>query len=206
MRIRLLLAVVALAGTWAPVATAQDFGVMESAETIQRGNFKLVGYPMLVFGDDGADDAFGFALRGGYGFTDRFDAELAAAFHDGFAAFGANLELLLLGPRPGGTGTSLSVRGGAHLLTGGDAGADGPGLDLSAILSTHLAERLELVGALDFTQLFRDDPVEDLQTLHLVPGIEARLTRDLDFLAELGVALDDDAAPYLSAGFSYYLR
>jgi hypothetical protein len=55
-------------------AAAQDFGLMNSAETINRGNFKLTANPILVFGKGNADNEVGVAVAGGYGFGDRFDA------------------------------------------------------------------------------------------------------------------------------------
>ena len=41
--------------------------------------------------------------------------------------------------------------------------------------------------------------------LHLVPGIEYRLSDDLDFLAEVGIALNDNARSYASVGLAMYL-
>ena len=64
-------------------AAAQDFGVMNSAETINKGNFKLTGYPMVVFGKDNSDNQTGVAVAGGYGFTDRFDVEAKVAVSPG---------------------------------------------------------------------------------------------------------------------------
>ena len=64
---------------------------MESAETINKGNFKLRANPMLVFGK-GQDRQLGAAILVGYGFTPRFDAEGAAAFYDGRTFFGGNVE------------------------------------------------------------------------------------------------------------------
>ncbi len=55
------------------LAHAQDFGVMESAETIDRGNFKLKVNPMFILGD--GDTRTGIVGGVGYGFTDRLDVE-----------------------------------------------------------------------------------------------------------------------------------
>jgi len=41
--------------------------------------------------------------------------------------------------------------------------------------------------------------------MHLVPGIEYRLSDDLDFLAEFGIALNDDSRSYASVGLALYL-
>ena len=73
-----------------PRAGAQDFGVMESAETINRGNFKLTINPIFIFSD--GDDLTGVAIKGGYGFTSRFDMEGKAAFYDGAWSAGADAE------------------------------------------------------------------------------------------------------------------
>ena len=206
MNVRLAIVWFALSAVGASAASAQTFGIMESAETIQRGNFKLAGYPVFVLGDDGVDDELGVVLRGGYGFTDRFDAELGAAFYDGLTLFGGNVEVGLIqsfGRTPG-TGFDLALRGGVHLVDG--EGDPVPGLELAALASTHLANRLELVGAVHYNRTFLDDPAEDLSTVHLVPGVEFRLAETLDFLAEFGLGLDDDASNYLSAGLALYLR
>ena len=42
--------------------------------------------------------------------------------------------------------------------------------------------------------------------MHLVPGLEYRLGSDLDFLAEFGLALNDDSRSYVSVGLALYLR
>lgn len=190
-------------GATAPGA-AQDFGVMESAEIIQRGNIKITGYPVFVLGGDGVEGDVGGVLRGGYGFSDRVDGELGVALYDGAVLFGGNLEAALLRARQRARGVDLSVRAGVYLLRG-DA-PDATGLDLAALLSTHLTPDLELVGSLDFDRRFYDAPLQDVNTLHLVPGVEYRVSRYLDLLAEFGLALDDDATNYLAAGLAVYLR
>jgi len=204
MRIRGMLAALGVLTLAAGSAEAQDFGVMESAEIIETGNFKLAGYPILVFGDDGVDDELGFAVRGGYGFSDRFDAELGVAFLGDLLFLGVNGELLLVGPPPGTAGASLSARGGVHYVQSDME--DAPGLDLAAILSAPLGQRIEFVGALDYGRRFLDDPLEDVNTFHLVPGVEVAITEQLDLLAEFGFGLNDEASHYLSAGLAFYLR
>src|SRR5690606_22660445 len=92
-------------------AVAQDFGVMNSAETINKGNFKLLGNPMVIFGKNGADNAMGIAVAGGYGFTDRFDAEAKVALFDGVKFMGFDAEYWLV---KGGQ-VDVSLIGGAHL-------------------------------------------------------------------------------------------
>lgn len=204
MSSRSLAVAVAFVLLGASAGAAQDFGVMESAEIIQRGNLKFTGYPVFVLGDGGAGDNWGVVLRGGYGFTDRLDGELGVALYDGATLFGGNLEIALLRARRMVGGVDLSARGGAHLVRG-DA-ADATGLDLAALLSTRVTPNLELVGSLDFNRNFYEEPVQDVSTLHLVPGVEYRLGRHLDLLAEFGVGLNEDAANYLSAGLALYFR
>jgi len=204
MRFRAMAAALALGVLGAAQAAAQDFGVMESAETIQRGNFKLVGYPVLVLGEGEADNTVGVVVRGGYGFTDRVDVELGAAFYDGVTYLGANAEYWLLRAAPGTSALNVSVRGGAHLAQGD--GADATGLDLAALTSFRLTPRAELLAALDYTHTLLDEPLDDDGRLYLVPGLEYGISRNLDFLAEFGLALDDGTANYLSAGLAFYLR
>ena len=204
MRFRAALCSFALLAFAASGAAAQGFGVMESAETIQRGNFKLVGYPMIVLGEGDLDNEVGLVLRGGYGFTDRFDAEIGVGLYDDVTFLGANAELWLLRAPRGTTGLNFSARGGAYLVQ--SDGEDGTGLNLAGILSTRFTPQLEFVGALDYNQLFYDGPIGDISTLHIVPGFEYRVTRNLDFLGEFGVALSDDASHYLAVGLAYYLR
>ena len=205
MRIRWMLpvlAMVVLGGS----AQSQDFGVMESAETINPGNFKLMGYPMLVFGKDGADDEFGLALRGGYGFSNNFDAEVKVSFFDGLTFLGADAEFWLLK----GGNLDVSLSGGAHLAFGGDEFYDSTGIDLTGLVSTHLSDKFELYGGLDFAFEFLSDVPDGFDdsftTIHLVLGIEYKLTEDLDLDAEFGIALNEDSNNYLAAGFAYYIR
>lgn len=188
----------------ASAGAAQDFGVMESAEIIQTGNFKFTGYPMFILGEDGADGDVGAVLRAGYGFSNMLDGELLLGLYDGATLFGGNLELALIraGLRQG--GINLAARGGVHLVSA--EVADATGLDLALLLSTNLSPNLELVGALDFNQNFYDEPFQDVSTLHIVPGIEYRLGRTLDLLGEVGIGLNDNAANYVAVGLAFYLR
>ncbi|HEX8273119.1 MAG TPA: hypothetical protein VF615_10810 [Longimicrobiaceae bacterium] len=204
MMVRAFAAALALGLLGAASAGAQDFGVMESAETIQRGNFKLVGYPVLVLGEGDADNTLGVVVRGGYGFTDRLDLEIGAAFYDGATFLGANAEYWLLRAAPGTSALNLSVRGGVHLAQ--REGDDATGLDLAALTSFRLTPRAELLAALDYTHTLLDEPLDDDGALYLVPGLEYGISRNLDFLAEFGLGLDDDAPNYLSAGLAFYLR
>jgi Outer membrane protein beta-barrel domain len=182
-------------------ASAQDFGVAESAETINTGNFKLSVNPMFVFPDD-ADNEIGVGLRFGYGFTPRFDMEAKAAFYDGLYFLGGDFEYWLVKNR------AWDVSGGAGLhIARGDFVADSTGVDLTLLASRHIARRLEFYGALDLAiESVDDDEGEDFTTVHLVPGIEYAISDDLDFVAEAGFSLNDDGSHYVSVGLSYYIR
>jgi hypothetical protein len=201
VRYRLLVLVGALFVLTPLTARAQDFGVMESAETINTGNFKLSVNPMFVFPDVG-DNEIGVGLRFGYGFTPRFDMEAKAAFYDGLTFFGGDFEYWLVKNRP------WDVSGGAGIhFARGDAFADSTGIDLTLLASTHIARRLEFFGGLDIAiEEVDDDQGEDFTTFHLVPGIEYAISDDLDFVAEGGFSLNDDGSHYFSVGLSYYIR
>lgn len=202
MRFRLLvLSFVLLLPT---VSFAQDFGVMESAETIDRGNFKFRVNPMLFFGNDVPDEQQGLTFMGGYGFTDKFDVEGGAALYDGVHIFGGNAEFWLMKRQP----FDLSIIPGLH-VTRGDRALDSTGIDLTILASKHMTSRLDIYGGLDFAfESVTDDRVTDAnyKTVHLVPGVEYKLHRDVDLLAEVGIGLNDPAANYFSAGIAFYLR
>jgi outer membrane protein with beta-barrel domain len=205
MRIRSMAAALLILVSGGP-AFAQDFGVMESAETINRGNIKLMAYPMLVFGQAQEDSQFGVAGRAGYGFTDSLDAEAKVSFFKNLVFIGADVEFWLV---KGGS-IDVSVIGGGHIANGSHDVVDTKGLDLTGLASTHLTDSLELYGALDFAfEKISDAPSgfdDSFHTVHLVPGLEYKITEDLDFDAEVGFALNDAASSYLAGGLAYYIR
>ena len=179
-------------------AAAQDFGVMNSAETINKGNFKLTGYPMVVFGKDNSDNQTGVAVAGGYGFTDRFDVEAKVAVFVGLTYIGADAEYWVVK----GQSVDVSVVGGFHI--GNTDFADTTGLDLTLLASREIADRLELYGALDIARNKIKDTDFDYTTVHFVTGIEYRINSRVDFVGEVGLALNDDSSHYLSVGFAFY--
>jgi len=179
-------------------ATAQDFGVMNSAETINKGNFKVMANPILVFGKNGADSEPGIALVGGYGFTDRFDVEAKVALFDGITFIGADAEYWVV---KGGS-VDVSVIGGFQL--GKSDGFDTTGLGFTALVSGSVTDRLELYGALDLSRNSARDFDFTYTTAHLVPGIEYRVNRTIDFVTEFGFALNSDSSHYVSAGLAFY--
>jgi len=191
-------------------ASAQHIGVLQSAETNDRGTFKFMGAPIMAFGKDGAEDEFGFVARGGYGFTDRFDAEAKLGFFESGTFVGADAELWILKGKEEDTGLDGSLTGGVHWFLGNDENFDTIGLELTPILSGHVSKSLELYGALDVSfESIQDAPagVDDSFTnLHLVPGIEYRLSDTIDLIAEVGIGLNDDSATYAGIGLAFYLR
>ena len=194
MAFRCVLVIIALLAV-APAAHAQDFGVLESAETINQGNFKFGVFPLIVLPDEG-DNVFNVAASIGFGLTDSLDIEGRAAFSENVTFLGADVEYWFIKNRP----LDLSLRAGGHFgMIEGDAG-DTSGLDLSLIGSAPVASSVEFIGALDMA--FNDG----FTTVHLVPGVEIGMTPDLDVLAEFGLGVTDSSSHYLGFGLAFYLR
>jgi len=181
-------------------ARAQDFGIMESAETINKGNFKIRVNPMFLFGRHGGDTDPGVAVAAGYGFTPRFDLEGQLAVYDGVTFFGANAEYWLVKHAP----LDFSVAGGLHRRTG-DATTAYNGIDLTFLASGHATRKLELYGGLDLAFEGLGVP-GGFTTAHLVPGLEYRVNNVIDLLAEAGLALNDSSRHYISGGIAIYFR
>ena len=203
MFLRRLAAVLALALLVPATAPAQDFGVMESAETINRGNVKLMAYPLVVFGERGADGDFGVALRAGYGLNEKFDVEGKIGLYENITFFGGDAEVWLLKDAP----FDLSIGGGFHLGRG-ESVLDQHGWDITFLGSAPINDKLKIYGGLDIAfNSIDDDFIDETFThVHLVPGIEYSISPELDFVAELGIGLNGESANYFSAGIAYYIR
>jgi hypothetical protein len=200
MRSQFLAAIAAL-GLIAPhTAAAQDFGVMNSAETINRGNFKVMANPIVVFGEGNADNELGVGLVGGYGVTDRFDVEGKVSFFQDVTFFGADAEYWLVQNAP----VDVSVIGGLH--AGRSDGFNTTAFDFTILGSGLVAPRLELYAGLDVSRNSINDADASFTTVHLVPGIEYAVRPEIDLVAEFGIAANDDSLHYLSVGIAYYLR
>lgn len=186
---------------------AQDFGLLESAETIDRGAFKLKANPMVIFGKDAEENEAGVGGELGYGITDRFDIKGGIALYDGVTFVGADVEYWVLQDRPGVGSFDMSLIGGFHVRTGSET-LDTAAIDLTFLGSKHVNSRLELYGALDFAfeSITEDDIDESFVPIHLIPGFEFRVARDVDLVGEFGIALNDDARHYVSGGIAYYFR
>ena len=177
---------------------AQDV-VMNSAETINQGNLKLGVYPTVLFGKNGGDSVWGVAGRFGYGFTPSFDIEVKAAFFKNLTYLGFDAEYWFV------KGRNFYASGiaGWH-MTNVDVGGDSSGFDLALLLSTRPHTRLELYGAFKvaFDSLKNSD--YNYSRPYLVPGIEYRISDDIDLLAEFGFGLNDNARNYASFGLAFY--
>jgi len=210
MRITRSILVAALGLCFGLPATAQYIGVLQSAETMDRGTFKLMAAPIMVFGENGADDEFGVAARGGYGFTDRFDAEVKLGFFENSTFVGADGEWWILKGKEEDTGLDFSLAGGFHYMSGSEGYYDIMGFEVTPLLSGHVSKVIELCGALDASfESIQDAPtgVDDTFTrLHLVPGIEFRLSETVDLVGEVGIGLNDDSFTYAGLGLAFYLR
>jgi hypothetical protein len=198
----LCIAAVAALGLALPASVAaQDFGVMNSAETINKGNFKLMANPIIVIGKNGGDGETGVGIMGGYGFGDRFDVEAKVSFFDNLKFFGADAEYWLQKGKP----LDVSVIGGFHIADS-DFGDNAKGLDLTLLGSGVIADKLELFGALDFSRNTFDNSAFNYSTWHLVPGVEYRISPQLDLVGEFGIGLNDNASNYISVGLAFYTR
>ncbi|HUU04435.1 MAG TPA: hypothetical protein VMZ49_01020 [Patescibacteria group bacterium] len=172
--------------------------LMNSAETINQGNLKLGIFPTILFGKNGGDSVWGVAGRFGYGLTSNIDIEAKAAFFKGLKYFGADVEYWFLK----GENFNASAALGGH-MTDYKGGGDSKGIDAALLASTRPVKNLELYGGL----MLAFDSVKNggnYTLAHIVPGIEYRLSDDLDFLAEVGIALNDNSRSYGSVGLAYY--
>jgi hypothetical protein len=186
--------------TVAAEVSAQDV-LMNSAETINQGNIKLAIFPTVLFGKNGSDSVWGVAGRAGYGLTPRFDIEAKAGFFKGLKYFGVDVEYWLIK----GENINLSAALGGHLTDYSTGGADSSGIDTALMASTKPARNLEIYGGLKLAFDSVKNSDFNYTLVHIVPGLEYRISDDLDFLAEVGIALNDNSRSYASVGLALYL-
>lgn len=198
-KIMLIFAVAMFFAITATGISAQDV-LMNSAETIKEGNLKVAVFPTILFGKDGSDSVFGVAGRVGFGITDRIDIEAKAGIFEGIKYYGVDVEYWFVHQRK----LNVSAALGLH-TTNVDLGWDSSGIDATILFSTAPAHRLELYGGLKFAfDKLKDSDLSQTKIL-LVPGFEYRMSADLDFLAEVGIALNDSSRSYASIGLALYL-
>lgn len=211
MKVRIVAALAALGVGGS--ALAADFGVMESAEPIEPGAFKVTGFPMLV--DHGVHGDDGYALAVGYGLPNDMDVEALLLQIDRATLYGADLEWNAWTADR----MRFSIAGGLHAADL-ERRASAVGADVTAIFTYTPVARLDVNAALDAavdnvnvdesaalppSELhFSEDGRYD--TYYFVPGVEYEATRNLDLLAEAGVGLNGESDDYLSAGLSWYFR
>ena len=197
-KIIIIVAVTMLLAGAAVQLSAQQV-LMNSAETINKGNLKLAIFPTMLFSKNGGDSVWGVAGRFGYGLTSNLDIEAKAAFFKGLKYFGVDIEYWLLK----GQNFNVSAALGGH-MTDVNGGGDSKGIDAALLASTRPVKNLEIYGGL----MLSFDSIKNgnnYTLAHFVPGIEYRLSDDLDFLAEVGIALNDNARSYASVGLALYL-
>jgi len=170
---------------------------MNSAETINPGNFKLAVYPVRDFD---AEET-GVVGRVGFGLAEGLDVEGSIGFYDGLRYFAGNAELWVVRER----GFDMSLGAGMH-RSDFEGSFDVFGIDAFTIVSGHLSPSLELYGALDLDFERPDEPFDDYTLAHAVAGFEVRLARDLDLQLEGGLGINDRSSDYASAGLSFYFR
>jgi len=195
---RIMIILVAAMFLAAVDVSAQDV-LMNSAETIKKGNFKVAVFPTVLLGKNGSDSKFGVAGRAGFGITSRFDIEAKAAFFKDLNYFGVDVEYWFVRGRS----FNVSVALGGHMTNVPGAG-DSSGIDTTLLCSTSPSNNLELYGGLRlaFNSLKNSD--YNFTLVHIVPGLEYRISAALDFLAEFGFALNDNSRNYASVGLAFY--
>jgi hypothetical protein len=102
---------------------------------------------------------------------------------------------------PGGINGSIS--GGVHRLDY-ESQRDIFGIDTALILSVYLTDSVEFYGGVQLGFESVEDTDRNFTRAHAVPGLEIRVTDQLDFLAEYGVSLNDNSQDYVSIGLALY--
>jgi hypothetical protein len=191
-------------------AEAQYIGVLQSAETMVRGTYKLMVAPIMVLGENGADDELGVGVRGGYAFTDHFDVEAKLGLFENGTVVGVDGEYWIFRGTERNSSLDFSLTGGLDWMLASDNGYDSMGFGVTPQLSGHVTDNLELCGSLNASfQSIKDAPAgvdESFERLHVVPGIEYRLSDEFDLVGELGIGINDESSNYVGAGITYYVR
>jgi len=177
---------------------AQDV-LMNSAETINPGNFKLAIFPTALIGKNGGSSIWGVAGRAGLGLTNRIDVEAKGAIFKDFTYFGVDIEYWFFRGR----NVNISAIAGFH-ITEWKSGTESSGIDVSILASTRPARKFELYGGLKFAFDSYKNFGQNFTIAHFVPGFEYKITKEIDFLAEYGISLNDKSNSYFSFGFAYY--
>jgi hypothetical protein len=208
MSTRIVLAFACAVLCASPAALAVDFGVMETADVVEPGDFKFIAFPLAVRDGPRREHDTGVNVGLGYGLGANLDVEGQVGVYDDITYFGADLEYTYRADRP----LELSLGGGAH---GVDSDFGNPwGLDLTHIASYTPpgAPRLRLIGALDAAWERADSAYaaaigasdRDYWVAYAVPGVQYRFTEQVDVVGEVGVGLNGESNDYVAAGISFY--
>ncbi len=173
--------------------------LMNSAETINPGNFKLTVFPTMIIGKNGGDNIWGVAGKGGLGLTRSVDIEVKGAIFKNFTYFGVDIEYWFYRGR----NLNASFAVGWHMIDT-QIGSNSSGIDTAVMLSTKPSKKLELYGGLKISFDSIKNTGQQIDLIHFIPGLEYRVAKDIDFLAEFGIALNGESRNYLSFGFAYY--
>jgi len=184
----------------AAVQVSAQAVLMNSAETINQGNLKLAIFPTVLLSKNGSGSVWGVAGRFGYGLTRSLDIEAKAGLFKGLKYFGADLEYWFL--KSGDFNGSVAL--GGHMTDYSGAG-DSTGIDTSLLFSHKPVENLEIYGGLMLAFESVKNSNDSFTLMHFVPGLEYRISSDLDFLAEVGIALNANSRSYASVGLALYL-
>ncbi len=173
--------------------------LMNSAETINPGNFKLAIFPTTIIGKNGGDSIWGVAGKGGLGLTRSVDIEVKGALFKNFNYLGVDLEYWFYRGR----NVNASFAVGWHMIDT-KIGSDTSGIDTAIMLSTRLSKKLEVYGGLKLSFDSIKNTGQKIDLIHFIPGFEYRVAKDIDFLAEFGISLSEESRNYFSFGFAYY--
>ncbi|MEN8154632.1 MAG: hypothetical protein ABFR75_11485 [Acidobacteriota bacterium] len=173
--------------------------LMNSAETINPGNFKLAIFPTMIIDRNGGDNIWGVAGKGGFGLTRNIDIEAKGAIFKNFNYFGFDLEYWFYRGR----NINVSAAFGWHMMQS-KIGSDSSGIDAAFIASTKPSKKLEIYSGIKLSFDTVKNSNRNFTLAHIVPGFEYRITSEIDFLGEFGISLNDSTSNYLSFGFAYY--
>ena len=191
-------------------AAAVDFGVMETADVVTPGEFKVIAFPLAVRDSPRREQDAGFTFGAGYGLLRDVDVELQLSAYDHITYVGADTEYTY------GTfhAADLSIGGGAHYAES-DFGHPW-GVDLTHIASYAVpaVPRVKFTAALDLAYEVASERFaaaiaasgERYWTAYAVPGVQVRITRNFDLIGEVGFGLNGDSDEYAAVGLSYYFR
>jgi hypothetical protein len=188
-------------------ALAVDFGVMESADPVRKGDFKFEGYPLAARRSDTQDQQTGANVAFGYGMGQNWDAEVQLANYDDVLFFGVDAEYSFIDEDR----YEVSLDGGAH-YGNHDLGTQ-RGLDLTPLVSyrPRSLHGFKWNAALDLAYDWIDLAVSSAQdasylSAYVVPGAQYRIAHEVDLIGEIGVGLNNDSSDYASAGLAVYFR